>query len=238
MPFARLDHRNQEVIELALKIGRTPSALAMKACNFASFDPKLKERGVRGLPNSAKADRLLWEEFQADSVSVALQCENAYSAIAHTAHLDIEDEILEAPLGPSEVERRVKVRCIQSFFRAAVLSSYDFKCAISGMSLPSLLIASHIMPWSTFEKRRADPQNGIALNAIYDRAFDRGFLTFDEDYRVLLSPELKSADACQFQREVFYAVEGKQLALPARFAPDPVALAYHREQIFMKRKSA
>jgi len=237
-PFGRLHRGNPDIIKLASELGRTPSAVAMKACNFAAFDPKLKARGINGLANSAKADRLLWDEFQSDSVSVAVQCEEAHSLISKSTSLEGEDDLPQMPIGPSEVERRVKVRRIQSFFRAAVLSSYDFKCAISGLEIQSLLVASHIMPWARFEQRRADPRNGISLNSIYDQAFDKGLLTFDEEYRVVLSPELKMPGSSQFQHDVFIEVEGRQMTLPSRFVPDPAALAHHRENIFMKRKLA
>ena len=52
--------------------------------------------------------------------------------------------------------------------------------------VPELLNASHIIPWSKDIARRADPCNGIALNALYDRAFDRGLITFDESFRQVL----------------------------------------------------
>src|SRR5690606_15788351 len=95
------------------------------------------------------------------------------------------------PDGPSETERLTRVRRVQRFFRTAVLASYEKRCAITGLAIPRLLTASHILPWSTAPARRADPSNGICLNALHDRAFDRGLLTFDEDMRVVLSPILR-----------------------------------------------
>src|SRR5690606_25466931 len=57
------DHKNLEVIALATLINRTPSAVAMKLSNFASFDPVHKNRGVKGLSNTSKADEAAWNEF-------------------------------------------------------------------------------------------------------------------------------------------------------------------------------
>jgi len=101
------------------------------------------------------------------------------------------------------------------------------------VAVPELLTASHIIPWSADESRRADPTNGLCLNALYDRAFDRGLITFDEDYRLVISGQLKKGDAPEFQQVNFLAREGAKLTLPHRFAPDAVALQKHRETIFV-----
>nr|WP_265101289.1 HNH endonuclease signature motif containing protein [Helicobacter cetorum] len=54
-----------------------------------------------------------------------------------------------------------------------------------------LLIASHIKPWiKCDDKEKIDPKNGIILTPTYDKLFDRGFISFDENKRLLLSPWL------------------------------------------------
>jgi putative restriction endonuclease len=59
LPFGRLHHRNPEIIELAGRIGRTPSALAMKLVNFASLDPVITASGRKGLSGASR-----WETAQ------------------------------------------------------------------------------------------------------------------------------------------------------------------------------
>jgi putative restriction endonuclease len=49
LPFGKYDRKNPIVIDVASRMGRTPSSLAMKLANFASLDPIHKARGVRGL---------------------------------------------------------------------------------------------------------------------------------------------------------------------------------------------
>jgi predicted restriction endonuclease len=132
------------------------------------------------------------------------------------------------PDGPSEVERMVKTRRLQTFFRNTVLASYESRCALTGMAIEKLLIASHIIPWSENEKRRADPTNGICLNALHDKAFDRHLITFDEDYRLVVSNILKSGDIPEFQTINFTKLEGTKLTMPHRFTPDTQALEEHR----------
>ena len=198
----------------------------MKACNFASLDPVIKQRG---LGNVSCSDRELWGEFQQDSEVIADLAEATYQQVV------VNNEIaatIEKPSGPTESIREVKTRRVQSFFRKSVLISYGNQCAISGLKISELIIASHIIPWSENEKRRADPTNGIALNALYDKAFDRGLITFDEQLRVVLSSVLNRSLAESPEAQKLFEIDGCSLMLPNRFRPDEAALVYHREKVF------
>ncbi|MHB1768029.1 MAG: HNH endonuclease [Phycisphaerae bacterium] len=241
MPFGKLDQRNVEIINLARLMGRTPSSVSMKACNFASLDPVQRARKIKGLANASRSDRQLWEAFQENAEATAAEAEAAYARLVGADSTEGETEIasepeLIFPTGPTEVTRTVRARRVQGFFRAAVLASYEFRCAVSGIAIPELLNASHIIPWQEDTKRRADPCNGIALNTLYDRAFDRGLITFDESLRLVLSNRLKTKSKNQevptLLQQCFHALEGTKLNLPKRFTPDPAALAYHREAVF------
>src|SRR5436190_20768043 len=75
LPFGQLRHGNADVIRLAAAMERTPSSVSMKLCNFASFDPALQARGVRGLTGASRADRAIWDEFHADWESLAQESE-------------------------------------------------------------------------------------------------------------------------------------------------------------------
>ena len=233
-PFGRLHRRNPAIVELSEKLGRTPSAVAMKACNFASLDPAQRARDIKALANVSQADRRLWARFQRNPEEVASEAETAYAEVTGRDAPPLETE-LEAPEGPSEISRMVRTRRVQGFFRDAVLISYDNRCALSEIAIPDLLNASHIIPWKVDVERRADPRNGIALNVLYDRAFDRGLITFDTSLRVVLSRRLLNADAPPLHRHALLDLNGRTLRLPKRFAPDPEAMAFHREQIFSDR---
>ncbi len=229
--FGKLHRNNPEIIRLGQLIGRTPSAIAMKAVNFASFDPLQKARNISGLKNASRADRVLWESFESNSEEIAAQAEEAYERLSPQLYKEAETE-LKIPKGSTEVERIVRTRRVQGFFRAAVLTSYNFRCALSDIAIPDLINASHIIPWSVSEERRADPRNGIALNALYDRAFDKGLITFDSSMRLVISPRLRDPNSPMFQKTTLIEMEGQKLRRPYRFSPDPEALAYHRENIF------
>ncbi len=230
-PFGKLHQHNPEIIELARLIGRTPSAVGMKACNFASLDPAQQTRGIRALPNLSNADRALWSEFEQNSEAIAAEAEAAYERISGVA-VPVEVEEIEIPEGPTEVERMVRARRVQGFFRSTVLNSYDYRCALTGITVVQLLNASHIIPWHADPQRRADPRNGLCLNVLHDRAFDRGLISFDEDWRLVLSARLRASNPTPMHRSALLDFEGQPLQPPDRFKPDPVAMAYHREHVF------
>lgn len=230
-PFGKLHYHNPDIIRIAELIGRTPSAVAMKACNLASLDPAQAARGIRGLKGAATADKELWREFEQNPEAIANEAEAAWESFTRAPTPRMELEFV-APSGPTETERVVRARRVQGFFRDAVLVSYNGRCALTGIAIPELLNASHIIPWSVDETRRADPSNGICLNALYDRAFDRGLVTFNEDLRAVLSERLNIDNPPPFHTRLLLDIAGKALQLPDRFQPDPEAMEYHRRNVF------
>jgi len=236
LPFGKLDSRNPEIGALARLIGRTPSAVSMKACNFASLDPAHRARNVKGLGKVSAADRRLWAEFTQDSEALAAQAEAAYeqfTGVGPPPPADDDDVEPTHPTGPTEVERIIRTRRVQGFFRATVFNCYDSRCALTGLAVPALLNASHIIPWSDGPTRRADPRNGLCLNVLHDRAFDRGLVTFDEEWRLVISPQLRvRGETPALLHQTMLDLEGTQLRLPARFQPDAAAMGFHRERVF------
>ncbi len=231
-PFGRIHKSNPMIIGLASKIGRTPSAVAMKMVNFASLDPTHRLRNVKGLQHASKEDEKIWEEFHENWEGLANQSQRAIQQSSKTIEQEEVFELSEPSV--TEVERSVKIRLVQRFFRDTVLASYNFNCALCRMSLPAMLNASHIIPWAADKQRRADPRNGMCLCALHDRAFDRGLITVCEDFKIAVSREIKTPHASKLHRIGLLEIEGEKISLPDRFGPDPAALAYHREKIFVQ----
>ncbi len=238
LPFGKLDMRTSEVIKLAGLIGRTSGAVAMKLSNFASLDPAITGTGRKGLEGASNLDREVWAEFHADWEGLALECAQP-DAQLHKEHgekaeieLDVsEQEGLQDYTGETKrvvTEQRVK----QHFFRRAVLSSYRGRCCLSGLTDTRLLMASHIVPWSSDKANRLNPSNGLCLSAIHDKAFDRGLITISDDYEVILSEELKRNNDA-FVAQIFLPLEGRKIELPEKFIPGVAFLARHREEIFI-----
>lgn len=231
-PFGRLHKNNPEIISLAQRLSRTSSAVAMKLVNFASLDPVQQARQISGLGNTSRADRAIWNEFNENPEQLAFESQQTFEDLTVNKADSVETEV-DLPLGSTEVVRQVRTRLVQGFFRDAVLSSYEFKCAICNLDLPELLNASHIIPWSKNVARRADPRNGLSLCVLHDRAFDRGLLSIGESFEVLIAARIKlHASQSRLHSVAFLDAAGKIISLPKRFTPDPKALTYHRENIF------
>jgi len=228
-PFGKIHNRNPEIIKLAALLGRTPSSLSWKLANFARLDPSLKKRNISGASHGSKGDVEIWNRFNDNWEELIFQSEqllSRYSNESIDAVLEDEEQFQRVGL---EKERFVKTRVNQKFFRDAVLASYDYTCAITGINTPDLLNASHIMPWSKNNKERLNPRNGICLNTLHDRAFDRGFITINEDYQVLVSSKLKRNDSID---RFFFAYDKLHITQPDKFSPNKDFLKYHNDSIF------
>ncbi|MFI3136883.1 MAG: HNH endonuclease [Methylococcaceae bacterium] len=230
IPFGKFHLRNPEIIKYAELIGRTPSALAMKLCNIASLDSEITKTKRVGLKNASAADKSMWEEMQADWGQFATKSQQTIIALgAVTESEDMPDEITDYTGGNKSVQTTARIG--QAFFRRSVLSAYDFRCCITGLAVPKLLIASHIVPWRIDVKNRLNPKNGLCLSMLHDKAFDIGIITIAEDMTIKLSREY-TIDADVFFKSALLGYEGKSIALPEKFQPHKEFLDYHRQCIF------
>ncbi len=230
IPFGQIHIRNPLIIGLAEAIGRTPSAVSWKLANFARLDPALKKRNISGATHGARGEIDIWNEFNHNWEALAFESERLLRNMTGDSSSAV-DGATEFPEGRTR-ETLVRTRINQSFFRASVLAAYGMRCCITGLSVPQLLTASHIVPWSVDVKNRTNPRNGLCLNAVHDRAFDSGLLTVTADLKVKLSPKLKTERAAQ---DLLWRFEGTPISAPRRFAPDERFLHYHNENIFLSR---
>jgi predicted restriction endonuclease len=180
-----------------------------------------------------------FEAFEEESSAAWLQSGLDREAVARSSSGEPSSaaeprELTMAELdSPTEVTARITARRRQAFFRSVVLTAYRDTCPITGINMPELLVASHIVPWSVDATRRLDPSNGIALNALHDVAFDRGYISFDDEFRVLVSSRVRNPGTSIAHRVLLTEVAGTRAARPVRFDPDPEALEYHRDMIFI-----
>jgi putative restriction endonuclease len=136
----------------------------------------------------------------------------------------------------AEVVRRVRVN--QHFFRSIVLAGYQSRCAICALPFTSLLVASHIVPWSIDKKLRMNPQNGLCLCAIHDRAFDCGLLIITCDYKIEFHPDIVAAANVDSVKTLFLQFAGKSIHLPDRWPPDPILLERQRQLMLARGRQA
>ena len=241
LTFGQLHARNPIVQALAEKLERTPSSVGMKLCNFASFDPALQLRGIKGLTGASALDRTVWDEFHADLNETVPASEGALRALFGVDESS-ELEVLPRegvrvrrcpPQGPTETTANVKLRRGQEYFRDAVLNNFGGRCGVTELAVRELLVASHILPWGTHLAERLNVRNGLCLSRLHDAAFDRGFIAFDDKLRLVLSPRLKAELRQRNVAENFGAYAGETRRFPDDAAPPELAfLSKHRAMIF------
>ncbi len=234
IPFGRIHKNNPDIIRIANLMGRTPSSVTFKMGNLGHFDPELQKRDVTGLSNTSKTDEMVvamymenWEELSSRAIK--------FERFLLTNSKTNGDDIVSLPEG-NNIETVSKQRIHQDFFRTAVLSSYSNKCCITGIDNTALLIASHIKPWSKSDPKteRTNPSNGLCLNVLHDKAFDKGFITVLPDYTIRVSTELKNNAENNESYHWLVDCDRKQIILPERFLPDKQFLQYHNDCVFLR----
>jgi hypothetical protein len=125
-------------------------------------------------------------------------------------------------------ETVVKARIGQGVFRERIIRHWNEACAVTGCGELDLLIASHIKPWRacTFEEA-LDVTNGLLLIPNLDAAFDKGYITFDDEGHLVVSPQLRDDT-----RESFGISE--QMRLTHIYPQHREYLSFHRLHVFKK----
>ncbi|GAB2550941.1 HNH endonuclease [Spirosoma aerophilum] len=232
LPFGKLDKRTKEVQELAQLIGRTDNAVSMRLNNFAHVDPYHQQRGIVGLVNGRKQVEPIWNEFINNQQGLVFESEQI---LAEYKHETIEEAYPEIEFDLKDLKgemktRFVKTRVNQSVFRQMILKTYDNRCAISGIDLPELLVAGHIVPWAENEHERLNPENGLCLSHLYDRAYEKGLICIDTDYKLLLSKQLKGHTTKAFYQQFFGRFEHQPIRIPKSYQPKKEFLEYRLER--------
>ncbi len=236
LPFGKLHSRTPKVIHLANLIDRTPSSIAMRLVNFASVDPYHQNRGISGLSGGRKQVEPIWTEFVNSKDDLLFESERI---LAEMEQSNIETKFaneftgIEHLTGETKI-REVKTRVNQNVFRQIVMANYSGKCAISGIDIPELLVASHIVPWSKNEDERLNPENGICLSSLYDKAFDVGLIGLNTNYKILISKYLKKNIKKEYYAQYFGLLNNHQFNLPAKYYPKKEFIEFHLDTIFRK----
>jgi len=233
LPFGRLNRTTPEVRALAKIIGRTENSVALRLVNYAACDPYILATGRHGMASGAAVCKPIWEEYYNDRERLFYEAEIIK---AQFIHKPIEEVVgVNTKAVGTERIAEIKQRVNQNVFRSMILSNYNAKCAITGINYPDLLIASHIVPWSDNKEERLNPENGICLSALYDKAFDKGLIGIrPDDYTVMVSSELKDRLTKESYTLHFLPVENRKIILPEEHIPNPNFLEYHITNIYSK----
>jgi hypothetical protein len=237
LPFGKMNTGNPQIIKLANIIGRSPGAVAMKLVNFASLDPAITSTGRHGLGNVSAGDKQIWDEFHNDWEKLTVECAELLEKynVGETDY-NVPEIKLKMPDSFTGETKSImtNARIGQTFFRKVVLASYQNKCCMSGIAIPKLLIASHIVPWGAANDKRLNPSNGLCLSAIHDRAFDKGLLAVTPEYTIIVSKVIKNDNS--EQAKLLQYLHGNKITLPEKFLPDRDFLAWHYQNVFIEKQ--
>lgn len=129
--------------------------------------------------------------------------------------------IIDIPL-TTEKENLVKCRVGQGEFREKLMK-YWRGCSVTNFQNIELLNASHIKPWSSStNEERLDVYNGLLLIPNLDKLFDRGYISFDDGGKILISKFLKDYSSLGVNKDMKINVEEKHKKY----------LSFHREKVF------
>ncbi len=232
IPFSKTTKNNPKIIETAKIIGRSPSSLAMKLGNFGSFDTDLKKKNISGLINASKLDKQIYCEFENNLESLAYEKEKAIANIKQISieqHLDID---LSKINSVTEKIIKIKQRVNQNFFRSSILGLYNSRCCITGISIPNLLEAAHIVDWSKDVENRLNPINGLCLNALHHKAYDNFLISITPDYKIVINEDKLLNNNCDNKNIIysnFIDYKNKTILLPDKdkYKPNKELLEQH-----------
>ena len=232
LPSGQHHKGNEDVIALANALGRSPSSISFKLGNIKSHDPS---RQGTGLPNGSKLDGKVWEVYSERGDALTEEAlDLLINAISPSTAGGMIVEYLSKEL-PEGKERTVvaTARANQTYFRRALLDNYHKRCCLTGLSVEQLLVASHIKPWSVADPvtERLSPENGLLLDALHDRAFDKGLMTIDFDLRVVVSRKVPKDKPGE---DLLWCYNGRRIEVPGRFKPRKEFIEYHNDVVFKR----
>lgn len=238
--YGQFNYKNKDVLNLANLIGKTPGAVAFKLVHLSRQDPKHKDR-VKGLANPGKNAIKMYNDFAHNWDEMLYQSELLLAKYQRKSIEDIsldKDEIEELKSSLSDkkgedVHRIVKSRVNQALFRKVVLTNYSETCAICGMNIKSMLIASHILKWSKSIPNRLNPENGLCLCNLHDKAFELGYIGINPDYKIKLSSALTEIKNPETYKALFLRHKNKMINLPDKFYPNPEYLEQQLNSTFI-----
>lgn len=186
------------------------------------------------MTHASKMNKTVWAECSSAGDELVEEATEVF-----LNHFDFEEPLsddLKETIGfdlPEGKEREVIVsmRVNQGFFRNTLLANYNSRYCLTGLSNKALLVASHIKPWKASDPKteRLAPDNGLLLNALHDKAFDRGLITITKDLKIAVSGVIGHETA---EDDYFWRYSGEPIALPKRFTPRAEFIEYHNDMVF------
>lgn len=226
IPFNKVNNSNPKIAAMAELIGRPNSnSLKAKIGNFGKFDTNL---AAVGLGHSSHLDEEIWTEFNGRWQELEIQALKLIEGF-QLANNKEQPDIPYIPIG-KEREVVIKQRVNQSLFRNMVLSAYNNTCCITGIARPELLEACHIVDWKDNEENRLNPSNGLAMNVLFHRAYDKLLIGISPDLKVVISDKMYEGLRGEDKDKTysfFNPYNGIAITMPRKFKPNLTLIEEH-----------
>ena len=189
--------------------------------NIKNPDAKLSERIVKWSEELIKVDDPSEQDFVFSEDAIDNTIANNIKSADRKKHDDAFYKTV------------AKARKGQSFFRDKLLDRFE-KCLITGITEKRLLIASHIKPWADCCKEQKyeqciDPENGLLLSPLWDKLFDQGYISFNDDGSIIISKDLDKATSSVVK-------DKEHFKLPEELSKNQKKyMEYHRTEVFGKK---
>lgn len=217
-PLDKQDPSNPEIQKLARLINHTPESIKDKFSFFASLDTPMTK-------NISGAENLLGKEilnkYSNNTEQLFSDTKEALTRLKKIKNIDEYPKMLIG-IDTEDTEQivNVKMRKHQQQFRAFILSIYDYRCCITGFRTLDLLEAAHIVAWSEYKEYRLKGNNGLCINSMFHKAYDKYMVSITPDYTFKVNMDMIEHDD-RLLLEIFMHDHGKKIYLPdERYKPD------------------
>lgn len=232
LSFDEIAKERREVVELARLLGRTPSSVTYKMYNLASLDPVIVNSGKKTFDHHSKTDESVWNRYFSQPYRLPADCEKIIDG--YLSGIEGGESAFSSYVLGGEIYIETKARMNQNIFRRNVLSEYGETCCITGMHSTDLLIASHIKPWkfsNDFEK--LDSRNGLCLNPLHDRAFDKGLMTLHPEHRTIVYIDnIEEMMPDRIYKDYFGRYENRTISEPEHNKPNRAYIEFHNKYVY------
>lgn len=214
------------VLKYSKILGRSPGSIKAKMENIRTANPAYTLKRT----NSARYITQVWMDLLEDYEGAVERIGRVASEYLADRNLDAGEVVIgKVEFNPgADDARECRVRKGQGVFRLNVANNFERRCCITGIAENSLLVASHIVPWSeSSPEEKTDPRNGLFLNRLHDGLFDRHLMTIDEEMRVVYSDGLEEGMPPEVYERFFKPYEGGRISEPVYFEIDAGLLARH-----------
>lgn len=227
-PIDKQDPSNPEIQKLARLIKHTHESIKDKFSFFASLDTSMP-KNISGTENLLGKE--IVNKYSNNTEQLFSDTKTILKRLKKIKNIDEYPKMLiEIDTEDTEKTVNVKMRKHQQQFRAFILSIYDYKCCITGFRTLDLLEAAHIVAWSEYKEYRLKGNNGLCINSMFHKAYDKYMVSITPDYIFKVNMDLIEHDD-RLLLEIFMHYHDKKIYLPdERYKPDKELLAIHHEK--------